>query len=83
MYICIVIAYDSTTSIDLVPKNRDISFMIWLRTGFHGDDQINKLRITRNLFRSGSSKQQKEGKGTDRREKNKTKKGQRKKLHHA
>ena len=34
--------------------------MIWLRTGFHGDDQRNRLRTTRNLFRSGLFKQQKE-----------------------
>ena len=44
--------------------------MIWLCSGFHGDDQINKLRTMRNLFRSCLFKQQKEGKGTNRREKN-------------
>ena len=48
--------------------------MIWLRTAFHGDDKINKLRTMRNLFRSGFFKQQNQGKGTDRRKMNSKKK---------
>ena len=59
---------------DLVPKTRHI-VMIWLHTGFHGDDQINKLRTMRNLFRSGLFKSE-----TKRRKRNRpTQKEQKKK----
>ena len=49
--------------------------MIWLRTDFHGDDQRNRLRTTRNLFRNGlfkkKEKEQTDAKRTEMKKKDK------------
>ena len=63
-----------------IQQNRDISFMIWLRTGFHGDDKQaknNKESISERFVQA--TKRRKRNRPT-RKEQKKEKKEKRKKL---